>query len=220
MQKKILLFLVLILSSFTLKDLFINKSYVYIENTNGEILKSYWYTKKNDDKIVINEDSKIDKTELVFTNDLVLEEYTLKSQSNNSDYHIKRDKNILTAEGLSKGKTLSSRNNIGGENWIQEFKFGLKKFINSKSSTFNFITLNPDDFSVKKLVATKKNIEDIKISDKVYRTQKIDITLQGFFSNFWRAEAWYDLKNYNLIRYKANMGPGTPISVIYLESFN
>ena len=66
------------------------------------------------------------------------------------------------------------------------------------------------------MIATKDYVEDLSINGKSYKAQKLKITLQGFKKRFWKAEVWYDLQTLELLRYKANEGPGTPITEINL----
>ena len=218
MKLKYSIFLLIILSSFSLTNMFSKKTYKYINNTEGKVEKSTWIIESKDKKIIIKENSNLENSTSIYTKDYDLETYSLKSKNNRSNYTMQRDKNILIAKGTSNGKNISTRHNLGGQNWVQEFKFGLKSFLNSKKHSLDFVIVNPDDLSTNKLVATKSYIQNISIDNKNYKVQKVDVSLRGLFSSFWKAEIWYDIKNYDLIKYKANKGPGTAISIITLDS--
>jgi hypothetical protein len=69
------------------------------------------------------------------------------------------------------------------------------------------------------MIATKLDVEDLTINGKIYNAQKLKITLQGFKKRFWKAEVWYDTATHLMLRYKANEGPGTPITdTIFLRA--
>ncbi len=95
---------------------------------------------------------------------------------------------------------------------MQEFVFGFKDFLVSNDREYKFEILNPQDLDMHDMIAIKEYVEELKIDNATYVAQKVKITLQGFKRRFWRAEAWYDTKTQRLLRYKANEGPGTPIT--------
>ncbi|MFA6118805.1 MAG: hypothetical protein WCT85_01265 [Parachlamydiales bacterium] len=218
MKKKILIFgmVFLVLTSFSIGDMFSKKTYVYVTSGNNSVAKSKWIIKTKDEKIIIEKNSDAGITNIVYLPGFKLSSFSYISSDLKSDYQLFLSNKKLVAQGKSKGRSFSKTHNLSYP-WIQDFNFGLRNLLTSKSTEQEFTLLNPSDFSVNEMVATKKNIEKIKIDDTTYNTQKVEVTLQGFKSMFWKAEIWYDLQSLDLVKYKSNEGPGTPFVVISLE---
>ena len=103
---------------------------------------------------------------------------------------------------------------LGQKLWLQDFNFALKPFVESAKTTLKFNIINPDDFSLVEMIASKIDTGKLTIDGKEYQAQKINLTLPGFKSMFWSAEMWYDLQEKNMLMFKANEGPGTPLTTI------
>lgn len=219
MAKKLLIFVLLFfLTSFSISDFFSRKTYVYVSTVNSKKIKTTWTIKKNkDDAIVIDKTNDEELSTLTYSPKYFLQEEKVKSVSLRDDYTFSLNKNRLKAFGKLKGRKLSRTHNIRYP-WIQDFKFGFLNFLKSKYSEYKFVILNPEDFSINNMIATKKEITQLKINGIKYNTQKIIVTLQGFKSMFWKGEIWFDLETLSLVKYKANNGPGTPVMTTVLDS--
>jgi len=155
--------------------------------------------------------------QLVYQPEYILKEYNYQSSKQNSDFKVTLDKSKLVASGKIHANELKKEYNISSS-WIQDFNFGFYEFLNSKKREKKFIILNPNDLTLNDMIVIKDKIEKIKINSTTYNTQKVEVTLPGFRSMFWKAEIWYDLDTYDLIKYIANEGLGTPMTTILLES--
>ena len=123
-----------------------------------------------------------------------------------------RDKNQLIAEVKIGKESFSQSHTIDDQRWVQEFAFGFKEFLSSNKKNMKFQILHPKDLSMYELIIIKEEEENLSIDDKTYQAQRVKITLPGFRGRFWKAQAWYDAKSFELLRYKANEGPGTAVS--------
>ncbi len=188
------------------------------------------YTKKTGDKkteftwVINKENNKLDVTwnsgGQVVTIEAILpymvQTFSMKSTKNSDHYTFKKDKGTLSAKGSIKNNEMQESYKIGKTFWVQEFELGLKPFLQSSKETYKFVILNPKNFKMHKMIATKLEKEDVEIGGKKVKAQKVKITLQGLKSVFWKALAWYDLSNHDMLIYEANEGPHTPTSRISL----
>ncbi|NGX29314.1 MAG: hypothetical protein K940chlam4_00145 [Candidatus Anoxychlamydiales bacterium] len=219
MKKKyyLIILLLLALSSFTITDIFYKKTYVYKNITGSTETTNTLLLKKKKDDFFITETSDLGITDTVYSFKYVLKELHFQSAKEDSDYKFIIEKRKLSLKGRAFGRKIK-REYVLSDRWIQDFTFGLRPFLDSKRQKYSFVILSPNDFSTNELIASKEGIEKIKINDTTYNAQRVMITLPGFKAMFWRADAWYDLDTFDLIKYRANKGPGTPMSTLVLDS--
>lgn len=217
-QKYVLFFLFfIILCSFSILDVFYKKTYIYNDITGNLRYKTVWLLKKKKDNFVIDKRAENTSTNLIYSPSFILEKYTFISPKENINFTLILENKTILAEGINKGIKIYKKIEVN-KDWIQDFNFGLKQFLNSKLLEKKFMIVNVKDFSIYEMIAYKKDIQKIDINKKTYKTQKVEITLPGFKSHFWKAQIWYDLNTLDLIQYKANEGPGTPVNIILLDS--
>lgn len=114
----------------------------------------------------------------------------------------------------SRSKNL--QNHVDGDTWVQEFDFSFKPFILSETTEFKFSIVHPKKLNLHEMIATKQGFDQVEINEKVFKAQKVKVTLRGFKKMFWHADLWYEQGTGDLLMYKANEGPNTPTSVITL----
>jgi hypothetical protein len=212
-----LVFIFVILCSFSILDIFYKKTYIYRNVTGNLHSKITWLIKKKKDDFVMSKMAKDGIAKFVYSPTFSLKKYGFESAEENKNFTLTLDKGLLILKGKVKGKKIDKRFKISNY-WIQDFNFGLKNFLDSKYAEKTFVIVNPDDFSTHKMIAYKKEIKKIKINDREYNARKVIITLPGFQSNFWQADVWYDLENNDLLKYQADEGPGTSVTTITFES--
>lgn len=118
---------------------------------------------------------------------------------------------------VKKLKNKTQKNNFKiSSPWIQQFGFGLVPFIKSAKKKIHFCLINTDKNDLVDMIATKDEIAPLKIRDKTYQAQKTTVTLTGFKSMFWKAEIWFDKENADMLKYKADNGPATPVTTLIL----
>jgi len=219
MKKKyyLIILLLIALSSFTITDVFYKKTFVYKNITGSKETTNTLLMKKKGDDYSISETSDLGITNSIYSFNYVLKEQQFQSAKEDSDYTFSLDKKKLFLKGKAFGRKINREYTLINR-WVQDFTFGLRPFLDSKSHKYSFVILSPNDFTTNELIASKEGIEKIKVNNTTYNTQRIKITLPGFKSMFWKADAWYDLKTFDLIKYRANKGPGTPVSVFILNS--
>ena len=188
------------------------------EKTSGKGSQKIVYTvKKGKEDFLVEIEGKDLKTTLVATNPFALKSYITKKKEDFFEFVL--DGSIIKAKGSIQGSALSAEFKVTKKNpWIQEFDFGLRPLLASSKNSLNFQLINPKNFKIHKMVAKKVQKETLKIGTSSYDAQLIEISLQGFKSMFWKAQIWYDTKSYDLLQYKANEGPNTPLTIVTLVS--
>jgi len=218
MKKLYLILVFFIFCSFSLKDVFSKKEYIYKNQTGNKTFKTKWIITNKKDNFIIKKTNSIGITDMIYSMDFILQQLTYKSDIENIHYLFTKEGNKLIAKGKYKGQSNMKTYSTASILWIQEFNYGLKQFLQSNKNELKFFIINPKNFSKNIMIATKESKQKLKVGKETYDALKLKVTLTGFKSMFWKAEIWYDLKTYNLIKYKANEGPGTPMNIITLES--
>lgn len=216
MKRLFLLLLLFTLLSFTLNDFLGKTTLVYREKSPSSLITLTCTVKMKENGITIEKFGDDAMTSLEYDNNFNLQKIHYNSAKLGSDYQFFKENGRLFAEGISKNKKY--RTNFKARlPWVQDFHFGLKKFLKSNRQEIKFCILNPSDFTLVDMIAAKQNIEKISVNENAVIAQKIKITLTGFKKHFWKAEVWFNLEDDNLIKYVSNEGPGTPNSVTTLN---
>lgn len=193
-------------------SLFSSETLHYVSNTAGKKITTVWTIEENGSKLHITAKSSDDSISILeTTKDYTLENFSQKDPKKGYDFSASQKGALLTATGKI-GQDTKTKSYTIDTPWIQEFTFAFKDFLKSNKSEYKFEILRPEDLEMHDMIAIKENIEELKIDDTLYTTQKMKITLQGFKRRFWKAEVWYDTATHKMLRYKANSGPGTPIT--------
>ncbi len=187
---------------------------VFSKDVNGEYSELHWNVEQQEDKLVIQGESRDSTTLIHCSKEYHFENYVNSSKDETEKFTYKKDRDQLIVSSNRNGKIKEKSYDLKHTAWVQDFGFGLKPFLASSHDEFFFYIINPKDLKLNKMVATKEKIEPQKFGDKEYLTQKVKITLDGFYSRFWKAELWFDTKTNQLLRYKANEGPSTPTTII------
>ena len=208
-------FLVLSIASFlTLSS---KKTYTYDEIVNNKNTSSTWTVENKKQQLIIVGKSKKNTTTITTNQNYSFQKYQYISSDKKTNYTISKKNGALHCEGIVNGKKQRKTHNIGNTAWIQQFSFGLYPLASSSKKELRFYSVNPKDFSINKLIATKKGTENLYIKDKKYSSQKMLITLPGFKGLFWEAYIWFNAKTHEFLKYKGDEGPNTPTTTILLH---
>lgn len=198
---------------FSSAQAFENHILTYKTSVEGVETKTDWLVEQPSEKIEINGQNKGSDIKVEYSPSFSLLHYTEIQDGQNLFDIIKEGNQLLVKSKTSALKKLK----LGTLPWIQEFKFGLQPFLSSAKNEFAFCIVYAKDHSLHDMVATKEKEEILTIEGQHYETQKLKITLKGFKSRFWKAEAWFDKKTHFLVKYKANEGPRTPYTEVILS---
>ncbi len=212
-MKRILSFLVFIISTTSAQV-----TYIYNKDVEGRESKTTWTVDLKEDRLHINGESLSGKVAIVTTPDRTTQSFSQKSKSGQDEYTILRDGPYLIATKEVNGNKTQKQFHIGNDLWVQEFDFSFKPFIISDYRNFKFSIVRPKNLDLHSMIATKQGYEKIDLNGKVYDALRVKITLTGFKKMFWHADLWFDPQAGDLLKYMANEGPNTPLSVITLFS--
>ena len=218
MFKSLSVILISLLSFFGFNTTSKPSHFVYVEETSDQTITTTWDVIKKGNSLVITGINDLNTTTLKTDLKYGQKEYKYFTKNGSTNYEIKRYNSDLIAKGKYDNKEMDETHNISHDLWIQQLGFGLIEFAKSSKKKLQFHVINPQDFSINKLVATKQKPSYLTINDKTYEAQKIKITLTGIGSLFWEAEIWYDTKDNSYLKYVGNKGPNTPTTTVTLQS--
>lgn len=177
-----------------------------------------WEVNNKGSILYIKGDSEESVTCIECTSDYIFQRFTdtLKDTSQKIEYI--REKKQLEVTQEKEGKVRKKSYDLKNLPWVQDFGFGLQPFLSSSDGEYYFYIINPKDLTINEMVAKKQEIATKKFGDQEFEAQKVKITLTGFYSRFWKAELWFDLKTHQLLMYKANEGPSTPTTTLTFKS--
>lgn len=125
------------------------------------------------------------------------------------------DGTTLRVSGTSKGKALSGSLELKGRAWSLDFDQPLKQFAaKGLTGSMPFLMINPEDLAHPAEMQLTKEAEETLGGQPVVR---VKVGLTGALSLFWSAKVWADATGFQK-KYQGTKGPGTPESVITVES--
>jgi len=194
-------------------------TYVYDKNIEGRVSKTTWTVEEKDKNLHIQGLSGNGETLIITTPPLNTQSFSYQSKNKHNEYYIHREGPYLYARRIDQGSVSQKEFNIGNDFWIQEFDFSMRPFILSTADSVKFSIVHPTKLSLHHMIATKSDTtERIDVNGEAHEAIKVKITLTGFKKMFWKAELWFERNTGDLLKYMANEGPNTPISVITLFS--
>lgn len=196
---------------------FANQIYIYEETTAGKVSTITWYVKEEKKEITFLGEDDFSTTILKGSKDYDFTRFYYKDKNTPTEYFLSLEGKDLLVDGKIDDTPISKKHKIKLA-WIQQFGFGFKNFALSKVPMIKFCLINPQNFSLQNMVATKKGIENLTVNDQNYEAIKLVATLPGLKSIFWKATLWFDSKTGDLLKYTANKGPKTPMTTIVLKS--
>lgn len=211
---KSILFLLVFMASTAMAQV----TYIYNKDVEGRESKTTWTLKTKDDALHINGESLSGQTLIVTTPERVTQSFSHKSKNGQNEYSIIREGTKLIASKHVNGQKSEKHYNIGNDLWVQEFDFCFKPFILSDYKDFKFCIIHPKKLDLHDMVATKQSHEKLSLNGEERDTIKVKVTLTGFKKMFWHADLWFDPQAGDLLKYMANEGPNTPLSIITLFS--
>ena len=194
-------------------------TYVYTKNSEGSFSKTTWVIAEKNETLHIQGLSGNNSTQIIVALPFNTQSFSYQSKSQPHEYHIHREGSYLYAQRIDQESVFQKEFNIGSDLWIQEFDFSMRPFILSTANSLKFNIIHPIKLSLHQMIATKSDkIEHIDINGAVHDAIKVKIHLTGLKKMFWKAELWFEQNTGDLLKYVANEGPNTPISVITLLS--
>lgn len=188
-------------------------TYLYTETVNNSTEDFSWVKTETDKGIELISKVGDRITTIRATKELSILEMSIASPRSSLDMKQEQGYVNATRQGEERPKTVSHP--LHGKPWIQQMWFGLEPFAKSNDKKMYFYTLDPRTLDVHKLIVTRGRYETIKINDIDYKAEKMEITLPGLKSAFWKAYIWFEEGTHRFLKYKGNKGPGTSTSIIY-----
>jgi len=125
------------------------------------------------------------------------------------------DGTVLRVSGTHKGKELKGSLDLKGRIWTMNFDQPLKWYAKKGfTGSMPFLMVSPTDLAHPTGMILTKEAEETLLGRQVVR---LKVGLEGALSLFWSAKVWAESSGTE-VRYQGNKGPGTPDSLIALES--
>lgn len=207
-MKKYLGLLSICLSCTSFADDKTTYTYTYQSETGGKTTKTHWTVTTDGDEMEAIGKSEDDNTTINYGSNLPL---NFKEVKTDSTFEVKYHSGSIIATLVKDGQSQEKKYSLN-TNWIQEFNFPLREFILGSQNSYRFCIVSPKDLSLNQMQAQKKGLQNIEVMGKSTEALFVDISLTGFKSMFWSAKTWFDPKTGDLLLYKANEGPGTPLT--------
>lgn len=144
--------------------------------------------------------------------------YTQFAPTKQKQYSIARKGESLIVETPQRRRPKQQVLPIGQLAWVQEFGFGLRSFVISHAKEYKFCIINPEDFSVHRMVAVKEGLERVQACGEEHMAQKVRVNLQGIQKAFWKAELWFEPSKGTLLISQYKEGPLAPLTTMTLVS--
>lgn len=160
-------------------------------------------------------------SEHTFHPKLGTEKWVLRDEKENHNFTARRVGDRIKISGTFQGEPIEKTVDIDERLWFNKLDHGLSNFITSDQQELSFWVLKLiSDLDPLKMEAKKVGTEPLTIDGKTYKTVKVKLTIDNFMlSKLWSAELWYRASDGLFLRYEgANGGPGTPLTIIELDS--
>ena len=218
-KKPFIFFFLCLLPLWGQEEIASKTTYIYEKKKEGRSYKTTWVVEKKEREFYIKGVSGGGKTFIISSYPMNTHRFSFKSHDKTKEYSIVRKGSYLIATLKNPYRTIYKEFKIGNRLWLQEFDFSFRPFILSKNSYFKFYIVHPKKLSLHHMIATKENeFEDIQINHKHFHAIKVKVTLTGLKKLFWKADLWFEKETGDLLKYVANEGPNTPLSIITLFS--
>jgi len=194
-------------------------TYVYKKDMEGSVSETTWVLQEKEKNLHIQGKSGGGETLIITSPPIHTQSFSYQSKTEPNEYYIHRDGPYLYAKRNDNGQVSQKEFNIGDDLWIQEFDFTFRPFILSAADSLKFYIVHPTKLSLHHMIASKSSrLERVEVKGETYDAIKVKVTLTGFKKMFWKAELWFERNTGDLLKYMANEGPNTPMSVITLFS--
>ena len=192
------------------------QKFIYESECKGVCTQSAWTYEETQERIQVAVKDKESDVQMEYSAVYDLLSYK-ETKGQEQEMTVTREGPCLLINQNIKGKQKMKSHKMGNSSWVQDFKLGLRPLLTGEDKKFLFQIIDPDSLDVHDMVASKDTEESVEIGGNVYEAQKIKITLQGFKRRFWTGYAWFDKKTHQMIKYRANKGPGTPYTEVVLK---
>lgn len=188
----------------------------YLKKTGSEIHHFDWHLEKGEDfKLTTVLGKELDVTRM--DNDFSTQSWTVDDAKVKTHVRVSRKDNVLTVNGVFKGKKVARTIRIDSSPWYQALSLSLRQFVDQSCTHVEFWSIRPDNLNIHRLQASREN-EEIKIVQGVpSEVVKLKIQLTGLKSVVWRCYYWLRKADGLFVRYEGPSGPpGWPLTTVEL----
>lgn len=139
--------------------------------------------------------------------------------TNNSRIEARLENRVIRLEGIHKGDAIRKQFKINDLPWNQVFHIGLEPFARSGGGSTQFWSIGtsgPGEMKIAKFNVKRIKTETISIEDRETKACRLQISLSGLLSVFWKGYYWYRQEDgcFLLYREKGKQGDNDPLMVL------
>ncbi len=82
---------------------------------------------------------------------------------------------------------------IDDTDWYQASSLSLRGLVASADREKEFWTIRSDTLTVHKIKAVKQGLETIEVSGTMKEAVRIELSLTGLLSHFWKSDYWFSV---------------------------
>lgn len=162
-------------------------------------------------RILLESEGSGSKVSQIYKTDALLRtlRWELDSPGEGTRILCERVGDSLRLKGLYKGEKVEKEMAIDSRSWNQLFHLGLLPFVLSREreTVFWSVGVNgPGAMKAGKVKATKRSREKILSLGQSVETLRVEMSLTGLLSLFWKGDYWYSLSEGLFLRYGKRSG--------------
>ena len=162
-------------------------------------------------RILLESEGSGSKVSQIYKTDALLRtlRWELDSPGEGTRILCERVGDSLRLKGLYKGEKVEKEMAIDSRSWNQLFHLGLLPFVLSREreTVFWSVGINgPGAMKAGKVKATKRSREKILSLGQSVETLRVEMSLTGLLSLFWKGDYWYSLSEGLFLRYGKRSG--------------
>ena len=144
--------------------------------------------------------------------------YRFASPVRKTSYLVRREGNVLVAQGTLKGASFSRRIAINAGPWLESMEWELADYAMSGSTQpLVFWVVNPFEAQAFEMQAIGESPENIMDNGQSVPAQRVRVRPAGFLAPFYSTLYWFRPTDGRFLRYEGVRGlPGTPLTVVEL----
>ncbi len=137
-------------------------------------------------------------------------EWQLKSSKQHTDIKAVKKGETIDLEGEFLGQAVKKTISIDNCPWFQSISVSLKPVASSGISKIYFWFIRSDNLKAHKMVATKKELQDLRLDGYAFKARRVEIRPYGLLACFWKGECWFSEEGMFLKYRGLGWPPGSP----------
>lgn len=191
---------------------------IFSDKTHDTTHLSNWRVEHFPDMILAYKDGSENRITTRYDSNWNLQEYDYIAPDGGHLHAVLEDRK-MSVVGDPIGAPRRTKEHHLTENWpwLQQVTLGLRNFVLSTDQITYFYGMHPKDYSIMHVQAKKVGIQDVPGFGQL---MKVEVSLAGWRSYFWKAEIWLHPETGLLHKMLASAGPFAAVTLTELVQNN